>query len=96
MIVALMSLVITSCTGSACASTVDAPSSVGQLTPSDITSGSVTLSWGTAGGPRAEGYGIYRGPAGAADADLTLIATTDEAQSYTSTGLLAATRTSSV
>jgi hypothetical protein len=86
-VVALMSVVITSCTGSACASTV-APTSEGQLIPSDVKPGSVTLSWGSAGGTRAEGYGVYRGPAGAADADLTLIATTDEAQSYTSTGLL--------
>ena len=86
-IVALMSVVITSCTGSACASTV-APTSAGQLIASDVTSGSVTLSWGSAGGIRAEGYGVYRGPVDAANADLTLIATTDEAQSYRATGLL--------
>ncbi len=57
------------------------------LTLSNLTPGSVTLSWDTAGQAPAEGYGVFRGPADADDNQLTLIATTDDAQSYTASGL---------
>ncbi len=85
--VALVCVLVTSCTGSACASTVGGVAGTAELTISAVEPGSVTLSWGSSLGSAAHGYGVYRGPADADDADLSLIATTDDAVSYTATGL---------
>lgn len=64
------------------------PTQPGAIATSGLTASSVTLAWGASKDNVAiEGYRVYRGPAGAADGALTLIATTDAVTSYPATRL---------
>src|SRR3954451_11179732 len=74
--------------GATMAADTTPPTQPGTITTSGLTSRSVALSW-----PRStdavgiEGYRVYRGPAGAAPSQLSLIATTDAVNSYAPTAL---------
>jgi len=67
---------------------VSAPTQPGVVTVSSVTASTAALKWGgSTDNVGIEGYRIYRGPAGAADTALALVATTDAVTSYTATSL---------
>ena len=67
---------------------VSAPTQPGVVTVSSVTASTAVLKWGgSTDNVGIEGYRIYRGPAGAADTALALVATTDAVTSYTATSL---------
>jgi fibronectin type 3 domain-containing protein len=72
----------------ASAADTSAPSQPGTVTVSGVTATSASLAWGrSTDDVGIEGYRVYRGPAGAADTALNLIATTDAVTSYAATKL---------
>ena len=84
----LLAAMMTACSSSACGSTPATFAATEALRIGQVTPTSATLLWSqqTTGG-KAEGYRIYRGPAGAAAAGLSLIATIDPDTSYDATHL---------
>jgi fibronectin type 3 domain-containing protein len=76
----------------ASAADTSAPSQPGAITVSGVTATSASLAWGrSTDDVGIEGYRVYRGPAGAADSALSLIATTDAVTSYTASKLYSGT-----
>ena len=64
------------------------PTQPGTITVSSVTAATAALSWGrSTDDVGIEGYRVYRGSAGDADAALALVATTDAVTSYTATNL---------
>ena len=78
--------------GSRGAADTSPPSQPGPITVSSITQSSASLKWGgSTDDVGIEGYRVYRGPAGAAQSALSLIATTDAVTSYSATHLYSGT-----
>ena len=76
----------------ALAADVTPPTQPGTITTSGLTSSAVTLSWTkSTDNVGIEGYRVYRGPAGASPAQLSLIATTDAVTRYSTTRLYSGT-----
>jgi hypothetical protein len=68
------------------------PTQPGAITVSGVSATSASLSWGRSSDDVGiEGYRVYRGPTGAASAELSLIATTDAVTSYGATRLYSGT-----
>jgi hypothetical protein len=76
----------------ACAASATSPTQPGRLTVSHLTATSATLGWAKSKDDvGVVGYRVYRGPAAAADADLTLIASLDVTSSFSATRLYSGT-----
>jgi Iron/zinc purple acid phosphatase-like protein C/Calcineurin-like phosphoesterase len=86
-----MSVVVTgliATVGTASAADTSPPTQPGEITVSSLTATSATLSWAkSTDDVGVVGYRVYRGPASAADAELSLIASIDVASSYSATRL---------
>jgi Iron/zinc purple acid phosphatase-like protein C/Calcineurin-like phosphoesterase len=68
------------------------PTQPGAITVANVTPSSARLAWGrSTDDVGVEGYRVYRGPAGAADSSLDLIATTDAVPSYVASRLYSGT-----
>ena len=88
--VILTGLIVTTQTASA--ADTSPPTQPGTITVSNVTATSAALGWAkSSDNVGVVGYRVYRGPAAAADADLTLIASIDVTSSYSATRLYSGT-----
>jgi chitodextrinase len=88
--VILTGLIVTTQTASA--ADTSPPTQPGTITVSNVTATSAALGWAkSTDNVGVVGYRVYRGPAAAADADLTLIASIDVTSSYSATRLYSGT-----
>src|SRR5215211_4889966 len=79
-------------TGTASAADTSPPTQPGAITVSSLTATSATLSWAkSTDDVGVVGYRVYRGPASAADTQLTWISSLDVTSSYSATRLYSGT-----
>jgi Purple acid Phosphatase, N-terminal domain/Iron/zinc purple acid phosphatase-like protein C len=89
---ALAGLSLAASPSGALAADTSPPTQPGAITASSVTATAAKLSWGrSTDDVGIEGYRVYRGPAGATDSALELIATTDAVTSYPAAKLYSAT-----
>src|SRR5215211_2970119 len=90
-----MSVVVTgliAAAGTASAADTSPPTQPGAITVSNLTATSATLTWAkSTDDVEVVGYRVYRGPATAADTELTWIASIDPAVSYSATRMYSGT-----
>ena len=86
------SVILTILIATACASRASSPTQPGRITVSHLTATSATLGWTKSKDDvGVVGYLVYRGPAAATDANLTLIESLDVSSLYSATRLYSGT-----